>query len=123
MWVTPGGSIEVGESAIEAARRELREEAAIIEAEFGPCVWKRENQFVHDGTAYVADEQIFIAWADHGATAHPAGKHAEGEIVAETRWWTADELDASPDERSPTHLARLLRNLLADGPPPEALAI
>jgi 8-oxo-dGTP pyrophosphatase MutT (NUDIX family) len=123
VWVTPGGSIDVGESPAEAARRELQEEAGIEGVDLGPCVWTRENRFVHDGTTYVADERIFIAWAADRPEPRAAGNDEDGEIVIDARWWTADELDASDDERSPEQLARLLRSLVTDGAPIRPLAI
>jgi ADP-ribose pyrophosphatase YjhB (NUDIX family) len=123
VWVTPGGSIEAGESAVDAARRELQEEAAIEGVDFGPCVWTRENRFVHDGTTYVADEQVFVAWASGSPEPRAAGKDADGELVIDARWWTADELDASHEERSPEQLARLLRDLQIDGAPVRPLTI
>jgi ADP-ribose pyrophosphatase YjhB (NUDIX family) len=119
----PHGVIEQGESAVDAARRELVEEAAITKADFGPCVWTRENRFIDDGTTYVADERIFVAWAENGVEGRPAGNHAEGEIVAELRWWTADELEASPAERSLEQLADLLRDLVSQGVPSHPLRI
>jgi hypothetical protein len=43
------------------------------------------------------------------------------ENVHETRWWTLGELEASVEEFAPRRLARLLRDLLAGGPPAEPI--
>jgi ADP-ribose pyrophosphatase YjhB (NUDIX family) len=123
IWVLPGGSIEAGESAADAARRELREEAGVGDVDFGPCIWTRENRFERDATSYVASERIFVARIRPGVEARAAGDHADGEIVAEVRWWTPAELDSGADDRSPQNLSSLVRMLLVEGPPPTPLTI
>ncbi len=37
-WEIPGGGMDPHESSADAARRELREETGIVDAEIGPCV-------------------------------------------------------------------------------------
>ena len=45
VWITPGGALEPGESAEQAALRELREETGVAGAELSPCVWTRVHRF------------------------------------------------------------------------------
>ena len=45
VWITPGGALKPGESAEQAALRELREETGIENAELSPCVWTRTPVF------------------------------------------------------------------------------
>lgn len=117
VWVLPGGSIEPGESPIAAAQRELCEEAGISDVDFGPCVWTRNNQFDHNHVTYRASERVFVAWANANVVPRATGDHADGEIVAEVRWWTPDALDADDADRSPAQLADLIRVLVDEGPP------
>ena len=42
---------------------------------------------------------------------------------ADTRWWTVDEVGASDELFAPRRLATLLRDLLLNGPPSEALDV
>src|SRR5689334_17606381 len=42
-WFTVGGGVEAGETFVQAAAREIREETGIGDAVLGPVVWVREG--------------------------------------------------------------------------------
>jgi 8-oxo-dGTP pyrophosphatase MutT (NUDIX family) len=46
-----------------------------------------------------------------------------GVALGAAAWWTVAELAATPDELVPRDLARLVRALLADGPPPAPVTV
>ncbi|MFI4951178.1 MAG: NUDIX domain-containing protein, partial [Caulobacterales bacterium] len=39
-WFTVGGGVEPGESVLQAAVREVREETGFTEVDFGPVIWR-----------------------------------------------------------------------------------
>lgn len=56
-WALPGGEIEPGETEIEGAAREIREELGIVLGVEGP-VYCDANQFWHQGE--MQDNQDFV---------------------------------------------------------------
>src|SRR5215218_3729787 len=42
-WFTVSGGVETGETFLEAAAREIREETGIVDFQLGPVIWVREG--------------------------------------------------------------------------------
>jgi 8-oxo-dGTP diphosphatase len=120
-WFTVGGGVEPGESFIEAAAREIREETGIA-AVLGPVVWVRE------GVRHIPEPRLFkecyvLARCD-GADPHRGGWTAlEHDLIDEIRWWTLQELMTTADRVFPPGFAHLLPPLLAGDLPAEPILI
>ncbi len=96
-WFTPGGGIEAGESAREAAVRELAEESGYVlevdELE-GP-VWQRTAVFDFASLPYTQTEEIFVgrlADAERRAVAAAAWTADEVEAIDQVAWMTRAQL-------------------------------
>lgn len=80
-WSLPGGRIEPGERAVDAALRELREETG-VEARMGGLIDVVDGLFPEAGRHYV----LIDYWAEW-LSGEPVG----GDDAAEARFFTLDE--------------------------------
>ena len=122
-WLTPGGAIEPGETAREAAARELHEETSITVTPaslLGP-VWRREHRFEWDGVVIHQQEEFYLA--RHDGTVEAALNNVDSVEAATNRslrWWSIDEAASAGTERFvPASLTHHLRLLLLEGVPDE----
>jgi 8-oxo-dGTP pyrophosphatase MutT (NUDIX family) len=119
-WATPGGALDPGETHEEGLRRELLEEAG-IEAPIGPCVWTRVHAFEWGPHFIRQIERYYVVRVESDRVAPQVDLAAED--VAEIRWWTLAELEAADENFAPRRLPMLIRELLAEGPPPEPINV
>lgn len=116
LWITPGGGLHAGETHEQAAIRELWEETGVV-ADLGPCVWVRQHIFRIGDRLLDERERIFVVRVDE-ATVHNANwEPEEHAFLTAHRWWSLDEIVASPDWFAPRRLASLLPDILAGAYP------
>ena len=115
-WEIPGGGIDPGERSEDAARRELREETGILDAEIGPCVFTQHARFTFAGIRFDQFERIHVAWCDVPSERwEPRGLEAlEALAFAGQAWWDVDEVLATTERLIPPGL-RLGLPALANG--------
>ena len=114
-WLLPGGGLEAGESYEEAACRELWEETGFRLNAPGPCVWKREHvmKWMDAGVLTRSIERIFLVRAAEFPIRPKALTQEERELIAEWRWWSAEEMVLSGERLVPRALPHLLGTIVA----------
>ncbi|HWS57018.1 MAG TPA: NUDIX domain-containing protein [Actinotalea sp.] len=115
-WFTVGGGIDPGESAHQAALRELFEETGLrlgADDLVGP-VLARSAVFDFFRRAVRQDEVFFLARVSGPLVIETHRWTAiERSFMDEVRWWPLDELAAVGPELFPAGLVGIVRDLLA----------
>jgi 8-oxo-dGTP diphosphatase len=113
LWATPGGEVDRTESFDEAARRELLEETG-IDVDPGPCIAKRESDFItFAGEPVHAVEQYFAVRVDECAITGNAHTPSEQAVMLSHRWWTIDEIENAAEPIFPSDLSSIIRDVLS----------
>jgi 8-oxo-dGTP pyrophosphatase MutT (NUDIX family) len=113
-WFTVGGGAEPGETVLEAAAREIREETGFTDAELGPVVWRREGPLhLANGELVLFKEHYVVARCAGGEPSRDGWDAMERALVEDIRWWTLADLTICPEVVHPIGLTDLLPDILA----------
>ena len=108
----------MGRASSNCAVRELREETGLTWVSLGPYIWSRRHVVDVRGTLYEAVEQYFLLRTRQFDPKPAALDDYEVDDIAESRWWSVDEIAAASNETFvPRRLAGLLEPILAGSVP------
>ena len=117
LWITPGGRVEEGESLTEAVARELYEELGLEDAVPDAEIWLRRASLTEAGADGFELEHIFLVRTEAFEPQPADLDDAEAQRFVRFRWWSVEEVEASEEAFAPLQMGRLLRQLIAGGPP------
>jgi len=114
-WATPGGEIEPGEDVHEAIRREVAEETGIGNCTFGPELWFGSNRLTFNGVGTQTMERFFLVRSPTTTLSSANWTELERQVMRAHRWWTVEELIATPETIFPPRFGYLVEAFLKNG--------
>jgi 8-oxo-dGTP diphosphatase len=111
-WATPGGSVEPGETDLDAARREVKEELALDVTLTGP-IHTSASRFQHKDVLVENIDVFFVGRLDITAPQLHAVTDDEREAMQTVRWWSCDEIDQATETIFPPDRADLTMLFIA----------
>jgi 8-oxo-dGTP pyrophosphatase MutT (NUDIX family) len=116
-WELPGGGIDPGESYLEAAVREIREETGLRldPGQVSPPSWRRDTTWLSRGVRRLQHEVVVRARiaADQPVIVDGGRTPQEVQDYVTFRWWRVPEITGSLARFYPGRLPGLLPAFLA----------
>lgn len=107
-WFTAGGEVEPGESHLETAEREVREETGHSGLEMVGPFHQREFDFVNHGQDTHQIEHFFTARTISTEVDVTGWTDMERSAVLRSRWWAVAELVSTSARYYPVNLVELV---------------
>lgn len=113
-WFTPGGGLEPGETMVEGAIREVREETGLglTPAELGEPVWHNTVDFPFDLRWYRQEQDFFLVRVASWEVTMVGFDAEELRSIDTFHWWPLADLESTAEEVHPPGLAGLVRGIV-----------
>ena len=122
-WATLGDGIEHGETVLEAAAREAREEMGHDDFQLGPIVWYGEQTLLLHQEPVLFKETFVVVKTDVLDISDRDWTEEERDVIKDVRWWTVEDLEATNEIVFTSGLAELLPDIIARRYPDPVLTI
>lgn len=112
IWITPGGSLEDGESFKDALKRELFEELGVQITE--PCqeiYYRNPIYTMKSGEVIQSVEKFFLVTLDNESFSFEHWTESEKKRMLVGKWWSMEEILQSEDEFFTTDIIRIMTEL------------
>nr|WP_217705750.1 NUDIX domain-containing protein [Peristeroidobacter soli] len=118
-WATAGGELKPGESYLDAARRELREETG-IDAEIGPLLKEREAVYAvaRSTPARWLEKYFLVRCGSRSLIAKHGWTDEERSTIRDWKWWSLDDMKKQGSSIfKPDWLPAILESVVHGVPP------
>ena len=112
IWITPGGSLEEGESFEDALKRELFEELGVLWNKDCVEIYYRNPLYtLNTGEVVQSIEKFFLVCMEEEQFLYANWTESEKQRILCGRWWSIEEIQQSEDEFFTVDIIRILAEL------------
>lgn len=112
IWITPGGSLEEGESFEDALKRELFEEMGVqLDKSCLEIYYRNPMYTLKSGEVVQSIEKFFLVYLEDEQFSYINWTESEKKRMLEGKWWSIEEIQQSNDVFFTKDIIRILTEL------------